>query len=131
MPFPFLLICDLLEQAHRQCKSDPTNVNERVTSWFKQHRHRIDDSGNSASALFSTLLPEKRTDRVYGIQADTLCGIVGRVLILGQSRVKDMKRFKEPGLGLDLADCIENIFKETVCYRMSLLSYPALDDACV
>ncbi|KAF0326080.1 ATP dependent dna ligase domain protein [Colletotrichum asianum] len=119
MPFPFLLICDLLEQAHRQCKSDPTKVNERVTNWFKQHRHRIDDSGNSASALFSTLLPEKRTDRVYGIQADTLCGIVGRVLVLGQSRVKEMKRFKEPGLGLDLADCIENIFKETPspCYN--------------
>ncbi|KAJ0323344.1 hypothetical protein Brms1b_001740 [Colletotrichum noveboracense] len=119
MPFPFLLICDLLEQAHRQCKSDPAKVNERVTNWFKQHRHRIDDSGNSASALFSTLLPEKRTDRVYGIQADTLCGIVGRVLILGQSRVKEMKRFKEPGLGLDLADCIENIFKETPspCYN--------------
>ncbi|KAI8304748.1 DNA ligase 4 [Colletotrichum sp. SAR11_59] len=119
MPFPFLLICDLLEQAHRQCKSGPTKVNERVTNWFKQHRHRIDDSGNSASALFSTLLPEKRTDRVYGIQADTLCGIVGRVLVLGQSRVKEMKRFKEPGLGLDLADCIENIFKETPspCYN--------------
>ncbi|KAI8200172.1 DNA ligase 4 [Colletotrichum sp. SAR 10_76] len=119
MPFPFLLICDLLEQAHRQCKSDPTKVNERVTNWFKQHRHRIDDSGNSASAVFSTLLPEKRTDRVYGIQADTLCGIVGRVLGLGQSRVKEMKRFKEPGLGLDLADCIENIFKETPspCYN--------------
>ncbi|KAI8238050.1 DNA ligase 4 [Colletotrichum sp. SAR 10_86] len=119
MPFPFLLVCDLLEQAHRQCKSDPTKVNERVTNWFKQHRHRIDDSGNSASAVFSTLLPEKRTDRVYGIQADTLCGIVGRVLGLGQSRVKEMKRFKEPGLGLDLADCIENIFKETPspCYN--------------
>ncbi|KAI8171524.1 DNA ligase 4 [Colletotrichum sp. SAR 10_65] len=119
MPFPFLLVCDLLEQAHRQCKSDPTKVNERVANWFKQHRHRIDDSGNSASALFSTLLPEKRTDRVYGIQADTLCGIVGRVLGLGQSRVKEMKRFKEPGLGLDLADCIENIFKETPspCYN--------------
>ncbi|KAF9881059.1 ATP dependent dna ligase domain protein [Colletotrichum karsti] len=115
MTFPFLLVCDLLEQAHRQSKLGNAAIDQCVTNWFKQHRRRIDDSATSASALLSTLLPEKRTDRVYNIQADSLCSIVGRILRLNQSRTQELRRYKKAGLGLDLADCIEGSIKETPC----------------
>ncbi|KAK1986621.1 ATP dependent DNA ligase domain-containing protein [Colletotrichum cereale] len=112
MPLSFVLICDLLEQAHKQCKAGNQNLNQRVSDWFTQHRRHIDDPGTDASALFSTLLPDKRTDRVYAIQADTLSNIIGRALRLGASRVQELRRYKEPGRGEDLADCVARILKE-------------------
>ncbi|KAK2019685.1 ATP dependent DNA ligase domain-containing protein [Colletotrichum eremochloae] len=113
MPLSFVLICNLLEQAHNQCKAGNRNHNQRVSDWFTQHRRHIDDPGTDASALLSTLLPDKRTDRVYAIQADTLSSIIGRALRLGGSRVKELRRYKEPGRGEDLADCVARILKET------------------
>ncbi|GKT40830.1 DNA ligase 4 [Colletotrichum spaethianum] len=113
MPLSFVLICDLLEQAHKQCKSGNKNLNQRVSNWFTQHRRHVDDPGTDASALLSTLLPDKRTDRVYAIQADTLSNIIGRALRLGASRVKELRRYKEAGRGEDLADCVARVLKET------------------
>ncbi|KAK1995609.1 ATP dependent DNA ligase domain-containing protein [Colletotrichum falcatum] len=113
MPLSFVLVCDLLESAHKQCKAGNKNLNQRVSDWFTQHRRHIDDPGTDASALLSTLLPDKRTDRVYAIQADTLSSIIGRALCLGASRVKELRRYNEPGRGEDLADCVAKILKET------------------
>ncbi|OLN82130.1 DNA ligase 4-like protein 1 [Colletotrichum chlorophyti] len=113
MPFSFVHVCDLLEQAYRQCTSGNQNVNQRVSNWFTQHRRWIDDPQTDASALLSTLLPERRTDRVYGIQASLLSNIIGRTLCLGQSRRMELKRYEEPGRGEDLADCVARILKET------------------
>ncbi|WYZ38664.1 hypothetical protein EsH8_III_000578 [Colletotrichum jinshuiense] len=113
MPFSFVLVCDLLEQAHKQCASGNKNLNQRVANWFTQHRSRIDDPETDASALLSTLLPDKRTDRVYGVQANALSNIIGRALRLGQTRQLELRRFEEPGRGEDLADCVARILKET------------------
>ncbi|KZL87163.1 atp dependent dna ligase domain-containing protein [Colletotrichum incanum] len=113
MPLSFVLMCDLLEQAHKQCKSGDKSLNHRVSNWFTQHRRHIDDPGTDASALLSTLLPDKRTDRVYAIQADTLTNIIGRALRLGASRLKELRRYKEAGRSEDLADCVARILKET------------------
>ncbi|KAK2028294.1 ATP dependent DNA ligase domain-containing protein [Colletotrichum zoysiae] len=113
MPLSFVLICHLLEQAHKRCKAGNKNLNQCVSDWFTQHRRHIDDPGTDASALLSTLLPDKRTDRVYAIQADTLSNIIGRALCLGASRLKELRRYKEPGRGEDLADCVARILKET------------------
>ncbi|KAK1599569.1 ATP dependent DNA ligase domain-containing protein [Colletotrichum navitas] len=113
MSLSFVLVCDLLEQAHKQCEAGNKNHNQRVSDWFTQHRRHIDDPGTDASALLSTLLPDKRTDRVYAIQADALSSIISRALRLGASRVKELRRYKEPGRGEDLADCVARILKET------------------
>ncbi|GKT58608.1 LOW QUALITY PROTEIN: ATP dependent DNA ligase domain-containing protein [Colletotrichum tofieldiae] len=113
MTLSFVLVCDLLEQAHKHCKSGDRNLNQRVSNWFTQHRRHVDDPGTDASALLSTLLPDKRTDRVYAIQADTLSNIIGRALRLGTSRLKELRRYKEAGRGEDLAECVARILKET------------------
>ncbi|OHE96784.1 ATP dependent DNA ligase domain-containing protein [Colletotrichum orchidophilum] len=132
MPISFVLVCDLLEQVHKQCKTDDKNLKQRVTSWFTLHRQLIDDPETDASALLSTLLPDKRTDRVYAIQADTLSNIVGRTFGLGKSRVQQLRRYKEAGRGEDLADCVARVFKETpppICAEREAVSVEEIDSA--
>ncbi|KXH49233.1 ATP dependent DNA ligase domain-containing protein [Colletotrichum nymphaeae SA-01] len=130
MPLPFVLVCDLLEQAYKQCKTGDKNLKQRVSNWFTLHRQHIDDPGTDASALLSTLLPDKRTDRVYCIQVDTLANIIGRTFGLGTSRLQELRRYKEAGRGEDLADCVERIFKETpppICIGKDAVTVEEID----
>ncbi|KXH59207.1 ATP dependent DNA ligase domain-containing protein [Colletotrichum salicis] len=130
MPVPFVLVCDLLEQAHKQCKTGDKNIKQRVFNWFTLHRQQIDDPETDSSALLSTLLPDKRIDRVYCIQADTLANIIGRTFGLGTSRIQELRRYKEAGRGEDLADCVARVFKETpppVCVGKDVVTVEEID----
>lgn len=113
MPLPFSIVCDLLEQCHKLSLARKKNY-QAVTDWFARNRSRIDAHDTNLAALLSTLLPEKRTDRVYCIQAPRLEKIIGRALFLGSSRIPQLTAYKQPGLGLDLADCVEHILTATV-----------------
>lgn len=113
MPLPFSAVCDLLEQSYRLCQSRKSNV-AAVHAWFRRHRTAVDAHDTDLAALLSTLLPEKRTDRVYCIQTPTLEKIIGRALMLGASRMLELTTYKWPGAGVDLADCVERILTVTV-----------------
>ncbi|CAK7231081.1 hypothetical protein SEUCBS140593_007806 [Sporothrix eucalyptigena] len=72
----------------------------------------------SAAALLSTLLPERRTDRVYGLQARGLQRILITALGLGHSRIPELSRWmracEHATTGpVDLADCVEAILQRT------------------
>ncbi|KAI1074137.1 hypothetical protein F5B20DRAFT_586572 [Whalleya microplaca] len=116
MPFPYRYICDLLQQlddeTHREVPRQipATTVLE---NWFREHRSHLNAPENDACAILSTLLPGKRTDRVYGIQAPKLQSVIGKALCLGASRVQELRRYTISGLNLDLADCIESTLKCT------------------
>ncbi|KAL6902491.1 hypothetical protein GGI43DRAFT_341752 [Trichoderma evansii] len=112
MPLPFSLVCDLLEESYALAKARKP-FNQAFVAWCARHHSRINAPDTNLAALLSTLLPEKRTDRVYCIQANGLEGIVGRALMLGSSRIKELAIYKQPGLGLDLADCVERILNVT------------------
>ncbi|KAK6951851.1 hypothetical protein Daesc_006376 [Daldinia eschscholtzii] len=116
MPFPYRYICDLLQQLDDEShKDDPkqTPARDIIEAWFREHRSRLDAPENDPSAILSTLLPERRTDRVYLIQAARLETIFGKALLLGASRLQELRRYRTPGLGVDLADCIQGILKRT------------------
>ena len=113
MPLPFSLVCDLLEQAHKLSTARKSNA-QVVTSWFVRSRGRINAHDTDLAALLSTLLPEKRTDRVYCIQAATLEKIIGRAFLLGSSRIAELAVYKQPGLGVDLGDCVARLLTITV-----------------
>jgi DNA ligase-4 len=115
MPLPFSLVCDLLEESYILATARKP-VHPVFAAWCTQHRSRINAPDTNLAALLSTLLPEKRTDRVYGIQANGLERIIGRALMLGSSRIKELAIYKQPGLGLDLGDCVERILNVTVSY---------------
>ncbi|KJZ71772.1 hypothetical protein HIM_08857 [Hirsutella minnesotensis 3608] len=112
MPLPFTLVCDLLEECQRLHRSRKSNK-QAIVNWFNRHRGCIDAHDTDISALLSTLLPEKRTDRVFCIQATRLEKIIGRALMLGSSRVAELTRYRQPGLGIDLADCVERVLTTT------------------
>jgi DNA ligase 4 len=115
MPFPFHLVCDLLEQSHKLSIARKPN-RQVVTSWFARNRSRIDAHDTDLAALLSTLLPEKRTDRVYCIKAVTLEKIIGRAFFFGSSRIAELAVYKQPGLGLDLGDCVSRMLTATVSF---------------
>ncbi|CRK31961.1 hypothetical protein BN1708_005599 [Verticillium longisporum] len=118
MPFSFAHVCDLLDQLQQQQQQQQQSADKNVArriiaTWFAKHRHAIKQAPATAAALFSTLLPDTRTDRVYGIQAPSLQRIVGRALCLGSSRFAHLRRYENPGSGEDLADCVAGILTET------------------
>lgn len=117
MPLPFHTVCELLEQCHELSLTRKRNT-RAVVAWFARYRTRIDAHDTNLAALLSTLLPEKRTDRVYCIQASRLEKIIARALLLGLSRIPELISYKQPGLGLDLADCVERILTTTVSTRL-------------
>ncbi|KAH6655122.1 hypothetical protein BKA67DRAFT_226795 [Truncatella angustata] len=110
MPFPFRLICDLLQKLDDEIhskKKQKTSSKSIIEEWFREYRELLDAPETDAAAILSTLIPEKRTDRVYGIQANRLESIVGRALCLGTARLKQLREWEIHGLNKDLADCVE------------------------
>lgn len=128
MPFPFVYVCDLLQRLddNQSARSGQGNSYNIVNAWFEQHRSLIIRHDYDVGPLLSTLLPEKRSDRVYNIQAKTLQKLFGRALLLGRSRLKELARWEEPGGGVDLADCIEGILNATVSPHPGIMT-PYLD----
>ncbi|OAA39951.1 DNA ligase, ATP-dependent, central [Metarhizium rileyi] len=130
MPFPFILVCDLLDECHRLCIASKSNT-RAVVDWFARHRGRLDAHDTDLAALLSTLLPEKRTDRVYCIRAPTLEKIIGRALMLGSSRIVELSLYQRPGQGADLADCAERILNATpnpTCKERLRISVEEIDE---
>ncbi|KAI1462370.1 hypothetical protein F4805DRAFT_410367 [Annulohypoxylon moriforme] len=134
MPFPFRYVCDLLQQLgdeSRQDENKKLSTKAIIETWFRTHRPHLNAPENHACAILSTLLPERRTDRVYFIQTQRLEGIFARALILGNSRVLELRRYNTPGLGVDLADCIEGILERTpnLSHDNNELTVEEIDDA--
>jgi DNA ligase-4 len=118
MPFRFAYVCDLLQQLddNQRARAGQRSSSNIIDHWFLSHRGLLVRDDFNASPLLSTLLPEKRTDRVYSIQSRGLQRVIGRCLGLGLSRRKELERWQEPGSGVDLGDCVEQILTSTVSH---------------
>jgi DNA ligase-4 len=62
------------------------------------------------SELYSCLLPECRTDRVYGLQEAGLLKIIPRCIYLNSVKIQELYQWKEPGNG-DLGACLERVLR--------------------
>ncbi|KAK3327726.1 hypothetical protein B0T19DRAFT_422616 [Cercophora scortea] len=115
MPFPFSHVCDLLQclEEHHGARPGLRSNADIVREWFARHRSLLDLDDHNDAALLSTLIPERRTDRVYLIREKKLQTLVGRGLLLGVSRIRQLSRWNQPGSGVDLAQCVESILQET------------------
>lgn len=117
MPFRFLDICILLRRLEDIELLDPqplaadksAKLKAITQAWFKSHSRAIGELDVEGTAsLLSALLPERRTDRVYGIQNKSLCRILSRSLQLGGAGTKDLQAYTSPGRG-DLGTCLERV----------------------
>lgn len=138
MSLLFKDVADLLEQLYTIKTRDPPYLPKKaeertvecIANWFRRHRRRINE--DNGEALLSTLLPERRTDRVYSIKEKSLEKIIKRVMCLSNERCIDLGRYKEPGAG-DLGDCAERVLKQAVrtifdrALSMSLFRYTHTD----
>lgn len=119
MSLAFSEISNLLQRLEDVELNDPpllradkdARTKDVVAKWFKSHRRAINALDvQHGTALLSALLPERRTDRVYGVQAPRLSRILSRCMGLGVTRAKDLELYKTPGHG-DLASCLERVIK--------------------
>lgn len=115
MPFPFGKVCDLLQRLENDLnrKRNQKWAEQIVSTWFTEHRLLVDHDGTDKCALLSTLLPEIRTDRVFDIKERKLRNIFAKAHGLGHTRQQCLTRYETPGSGVDLAECIEEVLKET------------------
>lgn len=136
MAFRFAVFCDLLSSLESIACHDPPlifsdiedNSRREVVGWFRAHRRSIDAlDTRSTVALLSSLLPERRTDRVYGIQTATLVRTLCRCLSLSSSNAKDLDAYKQPGSG-DLADCLERVLQSGGPPALPVVTVEEVDD---
>ncbi|RMY92241.1 hypothetical protein D0864_00355 [Hortaea werneckii] len=103
-------------------------VRNEIERWFKSNRPAISELGvRGGVALLSILLPETRTDRVYGIQSTILCRIISRSLSLGAQRAKDLQSYRESGHG-DLGRCTQRVLKGSGPPAVPALTVRELDE---
>ncbi|GAB7340382.1 hypothetical protein MBLNU457_6825t1 [Dothideomycetes sp. NU457] len=120
MALRFSALCNLLSSLEHIVTHDPPLLppegRERLRletkDWFRSHRRAIDSlDAASTAALLSCLFPERRTGRVYGLQAATLTRLLSRTLGLSASKSKNLSAYRQPGHG-DLGNCLERVLKD-------------------
>lgn len=117
MPLPFSQLCDLLSFLESLSRRDPPllpairkhKYDEAIQQWFRNVSSKSLDI--DAVALLSALFPEKRTDRVYGVQLKSLTKLLKRCLCLGKDRLGILDQWEKPGRG-SLCDCVERALRQ-------------------
>jgi DNA ligase-4 len=117
MPFPFRLLCDLLNELDQNRANMSMKTIQRlnmrtVVTWFNEHGQIIPRKGPEAVAFLSCLFPERRPDRVFNLQEKRLETIIRQAQCLGASRLKDLQRWRAMD-GSDSASCVERVMAAT------------------
>ena len=125
MSFKWKFVVELLQalesaqtKAHRASKAIDPNLRDQITTqWFMQHENDIIRHGPSASAFLSCLLPERRPDRVYGLQDHTLSTVLPKALWIAKTaRARQLHDWKNTGL--DFATCLDELVMTPAGYRV-------------
>jgi hypothetical protein len=124
MPFPFVYLCDLLDDLERPHVSRypmlPKDLadytKDKVIRWLRLHRDRLNAFSTDGEAVIAMLQPENQADRVYGVDPASLELVIARALRLPRQHYLDLQQWKtEPGRG-DLGACVKRVMEniETV-----------------
>lgn len=121
MGFPFVYVCDLLDKLEaihvREVvllpKDRTSRAHDRIVSWFRTHKWRINANDTDGMAVLLMLKPEKQTDRDYGLEG-TLEQILGRIFKLSTARYERLKSWRDDAhnqgdLGSRLCNILEEI----------------------
>ena len=120
MPFPFVYVCDLVEKLERpllrQVPLLPNDLRQYtldlIMDFFKTFRDRLNLENTDDQAVLSMLQPENETDRVYGLDAESLEPVLARVLSLSRQEYVELQRWKENPEEGDLAVCLHRIMEK-------------------
>lgn len=116
MPFLYVYVCDLLEQlaglVYRDCPllvGLKEKTNQFAIDWFRQHKGSLNEGGVDDQAVLASFMPEKRTDRDYGLDAERLEQLIARVLNLPRDLHCDLRLWRNGLAYGDLAACVERV----------------------
>lgn len=108
MPFPFIYVCDLLDELERlhirPVPLLPRVLLERSTNaanqWLKNHKFDLNAFDAQSAAALWILRPDKMVDRHYGINAHRLESIIARVYQLSGMQYEVLQSWRHmPHLG--------------------------------
>src|SRR5580693_3599697 len=99
MPFPFRLLCDILNEldqnrANKSMKTIQRLNTHTVVGWFKKHNRIIPRKWPEAVAFLLCLFPERRPDRVFNLQEKRLETIIQQAQCLGATRLQDLQKWR-------------------------------------
>ncbi|CAF9915527.1 MAG: hypothetical protein HETSPECPRED_002516 [Heterodermia speciosa] len=118
MPLLFSRLCDLFSDLEYIAEHEPPllhktsqqRTRDRIAQWFGGLNIRDSATDIDPIALLSAIFPQKRSDRVYFLKADSLSKKLRRVLCLGTGRWELLDQWKKPGRG-DLGDCVLRVLR--------------------
>ena len=130
MPFPFVYLCDLLDDLERPHVSrypmlpkDLANyTKDKVIRWLRLHRDRLNAFSTDSEAVMSMLQPEKQIDRVYGLDPGSLELVIARALSLPRQHYLALQQWRTDPVRGDLGACVKRAME-----NMESVSCASLD----
>ncbi|KAF2125391.1 hypothetical protein P153DRAFT_400214 [Dothidotthia symphoricarpi CBS 119687] len=118
MTITFGAVCSLLQSIENISTREPRvspkqlkeSIRQIVSNWFSNHRQALDDQNTNGSAVLSALLPHRRKDRVYGLQAPLLAKKLTKLLSFNNGHRALFDGWKTGALG-DLGAYTERTMK--------------------
>ncbi|OAX83079.1 hypothetical protein ACJ72_02567 [Emergomyces africanus] len=118
MGFKFSYVCDLFTslEANLTLKASTASRNRNpdlatIRNWFDQHGTQIHSGETNRLALLSCLFPGRRPERVFGLKEPSLVKVIGRCLLLGTSRRRELDSYVTHGNG-DLGQRVEIVMRQ-------------------
>ena len=120
--FPFLYVCDLLEQLERLwlpgLKYPHLLQRDKITQtagifidWLKSHRDGLNGCNLEDDPVSRMLRPESSMDRVNGMNEEKLEHIIARVLKLPKAQCIELQKWRHSSIHGDLAACVAQVIE--------------------
>jgi hypothetical protein len=117
MPFPFVYLCDLLDDLERPhlrqvpllAKHSQLHTENTIVRWLKTHRYKLDNSNTDGAAVISMLRPEKQTERQYQLDPGTLELVIARSLQLSKEQYVELQKWQAESLRGGLGACVSRV----------------------
>ncbi|EMD92383.1 hypothetical protein COCC4DRAFT_130085 [Bipolaris maydis ATCC 48331] len=118
MSLTFNAVCSLLQDIEDISTNGPRPppkqeqeaIHQAVLDWFQNQRAALDDPDTDGGAVLSILLPHRRKDRVYGLQAPLLAKKLSRLLTFSHGQRTLFESWKTGTCG-DLGAYVERAMK--------------------
>ena len=125
MPFLYVYVCDLLENLSELYSHDcPTLIglekktNDRVVKWFQRHKNRLNEFSVDSRTVMMFFMPQKQTDRIYGLDVERLEQLIARVLGLSRELCADLQQWRQGPAHGDLGACVKRVMDKMTGVRI-------------
>lgn len=135
MPFPFVYLCDLLDDLERPhlrqvpllAKDLAALTKETILRWLKTHQSMLDAFNTDGPAVIAMMHPQKQTDRYYGLDSERLELVVARALAVSREQYIGLQRWQTQPFKYDLGACVALVMEDTAlvsCLKRVVLEVP-------